>query len=496
MSKNCTWTYEECVAKYPPTEKAPFKISADRKKVFDIKKSIEGSLIIPVGVEEVEFDRYGNCYENLTAVILPDTVKEISGTIKNMCAKRLECVRFSAGMDSLYNLVWLKDIKYVIIPEGIKYLEYEAISGIKTEICLPDSIEYIFPKAFNSCEFDKITIPSGVKAIFPSAFNNCPKLKDVIVTSPDTVIMEGAFNDCPAIKDMEESLYKEYGLGSRIIGEDEVRYSEDGTVLEDVPCYYCGPLKIKDGAIKYSSSPAWSLGITELSLPDSWDYYIPAVPNMKKLSLPKIYKYSDDLRIRSSELEEINQIPENITKLTIEKTKIQSLNLADTKIETLRIERSDNLLSIDLPKTLKKIYLENLDQLKSIHLPEGVTVCELTYLPITSLELPSSLKTIRLWNLDKIKEVAVPENVTKLIIREMKSLTGFNIPQKLEVIEEEAFKWNDRLEKIYIPNTVTKIEANAFANCANLENIEIQGKPKPKISKSAFSNCPGWPIKK
>lgn len=497
MSKNCTWTYEECVAKYPPTEKAPFKISADRKKVFDIKKSIEGSLIIPVGVEEVEFDRYGNCYENLTAVILPDTVKEFRGQINCECAKRLECVRFSAGMESLWGHTDIENIKYVIIPEGIKYLHEGAITGRKTEICLPDSIEYVFPKAFQYCEFDKITIPSGVKAILPGAFYKCTQLKDIIVSSPDTVIMEGAFEDCPAIKDKEESLYKEYGLGDRILGEDEVRYSEDGTVLEDVPLYYCGPLKIKDGTIKYSSSPDWCRGITELSIPDSWDYYIPSVPNMKKLSLPKIYKYSDELSINSSELEEINQIPENITELIIQHTKIQSLNLADTKIETLRIRWARSLLSIDLPKTLKKIELMNLDQLKSLHLPEGITLCDLTHLTnLTSLELPSSLKIIRLWTLDKIKEVTVPENVTKLMIREMKSLTGFNIPPKLEEIESEAFKWNVSLGKIYIPNTVKKIGPYAFESCRNLNEIEIQGRPKPKISATAFKDCPGWPIKK
>ena len=115
------------MAKYPPTEKAPFKISADRKKVFDIKKSIEGSLIIPVGVEEVEFDRYGNCYENLTAVIFPDTVTKISGQINSICSKRLECVRFSAGIESFWGHMGMENIKYVILPEGIKYLHEDAI---------------------------------------------------------------------------------------------------------------------------------------------------------------------------------------------------------------------------------------------------------------------------------------------------------------------------------------------------------------------------------
>ena len=500
MPENKLLSYEECVAKYPVTySERPFKISQDGKKVFDIKKNIEGPLIIPVGVEEVEFDRYGNCYEDLTAVILPDTVKEISGAINGGCAKRLECLRFSGGMESSYPLLRfnMENVKYFILPEGIKYLGRKAVDGIKTEICLPESIEYIFPNAFKDCEFDKITIPSGVKAILMGAFYRCENLNNIIISSPDTVIMEGAFNDCQSIQDKAESLYKEYGLCGRIIGEDEVQYSEDGTVIKYVPRYYCGPLKIKDGAIKSNCSLEWCVGITELSVPDSWDDYIPGVPNMKKLSLPKIYKYSDELFIKSSELEEISQIPENITELIIEDTKIQSLNIADTKIETLRIRWSESLLSIDLPKTLKKIELQNLDQLKSLHLPEGVILCELTHLPeLTSLELPSSLKIIRLWTLDNIKEVKVPENVTILMIREMKSLTNFNIPPKLEEIESEAFKENESLEKIFIPNTVKKIGPYAFEGCKNLKEIEIQGRPKPKISKTAFEGCPGWPIKK
>ena len=58
----------------------------------------------------------------------------------------------------------------------------------------------------------------------------------------------------------------------------------------------------------------------------------------------------------------------------------------------------------------------------------------------------------------------------------------------LETIDEQAFFSCEKLEKIYISDTVTEIGDEAFFNCESLTRINIPGKVKI-IKTSVFENC-------
>lgn len=70
----------------------------------------------------------------------------------------------------------------------------------------------------------------------------------------------------------------------------------------------------------------------------------------------------------------------------------------------------------------------------------------------------------------------------------MYKISEFSIPEKTEIIKEEAFKDCQSLRKVIIPDSVIRIENHAFANCNNLnlvtlpENLEY-------IGDRAFYNC-------
>ena len=53
------------------------------------------------------------------------------------------------------------------------------------------------------------------------------------------------------------------------------------------------------------------------------------------------------------------------------------------------------------------------------------------------------------------------------------------------------------MNSLYEINDYITIKGSfSFVDFVNLTQIEIQDRPKPKISKSAFEGCHVWPIKK
>lgn len=69
-----------------------------------------------------------------------------------------------------------------------------------------------------------------------------------------------------------------------------------------------------------------------------------------------------------------------------------------------------------------------------------------------------------------------------------KTDTNFKVPITVEIIENAAFSWCDKLEKISIQNKVQIIGDFAFSDCVNLYDIIIPNSVK-KVGSCAFSNC-------
>ena len=506
MTENKLPSYKECVAQYPVTySKQPFEISEDGKKVFNISRKIKGPLVIPDGVEIVELnDQYRN--DELTAFIIPDSVKEIDGYFNGNFCEKLDFVRLSSNLSIIPKALFYGcKFKNIYLPNGIKEISYEVFKHSKiNNLILPETIEYIYPEAFEYTDIEELILPYNLKVVCTKAFSKCSSLKKLEILSPETIIMKGAFEDCDLLASDLETLYKQYSPNNKIIGENKVKYSEDGKVLKNVPPFYCGPLKILDGTIELSSNDMFRecYGISELYFPNSFIYYNQDLPPYAEtVRFPELIEGATCnagiyLDINSKFLKNFN-FPKNVTSLRINYTEIKRLSIPEG-VETITLERMEHLENLDLPDSL--ITLERLTgavNLKELILPEGVKSIEITSMQnLEFLELPNSLETLVLRNIPKLKSLQIPEGVKRLEIVKCNSLETINIPSGLEVIEERSLYNNQSLDKIFIPNTVTKIGAEAFKDCVNLTQIEIQGRPKPKISKSAFEGCPGWPIKK
>ncbi len=74
------------------------------------------------------------------------------------------------------------------------------------------------------------------------------------------------------------------------------------------------------------------------------------------------------------------------------------------------------------------------------------------------------------------------------VFNSCKSLKMIELPKRLTIIGENAFSDCIGLEKIVVPDNVTKIDDLVFNGCVNLASIELPAGIR-KIGKSAFKNC-------
>ena len=141
---------------------------------------LAGSLIIPEGVEEIEFGAFGDCKGLTGSLSLPSTLKRITG--QNVF---------------LYDQFTCE----LVLPEGLEEIGTQAFlgcTGFYGSLRLPENLKYIGSGAFKDCKnlSGDLEIPQTIEKIYEGTFSGCSfggnlKLHDGIVS-----IGAGAFSNC------------------------------------------------------------------------------------------------------------------------------------------------------------------------------------------------------------------------------------------------------------------------------------------------------------
>ena len=153
-------------------------ILANLNEAISITKSTKINLDLSgtTGLTSIGYEAFWN-RDNLTSVILPDSVTEIGESAFEYCY-------------SLTNIT---------IPDSVTSIGYMAFYGCYslTNITIPDSVTRIGESAFNNCDnLTNITIPDSVTEIGDYAFNNCNNLTNITIPDSVTRIGECAFYSC------------------------------------------------------------------------------------------------------------------------------------------------------------------------------------------------------------------------------------------------------------------------------------------------------------
>ena len=153
-----------------------------------------------------------NC-ENLSGIILPQSVKSIGSYAFNMCINLVDVV-LPKTLDSVGNYAFLccYSLTEIVIPEGVSELGiiFDFCTSLKN-VSLPSSLRKLTSTFYNCSSLEKIVIPEGVETLGYSVFYNCSSLVDVTLpstlkefeenpTSSDSGSM--AFFSCKSLKNI------------------------------------------------------------------------------------------------------------------------------------------------------------------------------------------------------------------------------------------------------------------------------------------------------
>lgn len=441
-------SYKECVQRFQSERCDNFELSEDGKTI-SWQDNIKGALIIPEGVEII--DCHGQIRsENLTAIIMPDSIREMKSFVNGNYSRNLHFVRLSSNLhipdEAFYNC----KIEEIIIPEGIKIIPYRAFSGnLFSNIDLPSSIEYILSEAFKGCKISEITIPKNTKVIFPKAFEFCRNLKKVTISSNDTVIMEGAFKECGekndsgySFDDNANKIYEEHKIGNRTFGHGEEKYEtiNGKKILSYIPKYYCGKLEIEEGTLDLKFRILEKCdGITEIHFPDSMKDFPSHYPiNVKKIKFPQKAE-CENLTIKDAEnLIEFN-FPQGIKELTINYGSILNLQVPEGVIK-LEVTQIEQLKHIIIPSTVEYLIISGCPNLEEITIPLSVTSLGDNYYK-TSFNKNKKIKSATLLCKTNIGD----------IFNDCTNLKTLTLGAGIKKFDKDFFNTLSGLETIYIP---------------------------------------------
>ena len=199
------------------------------------------------------------------------------------------------------------------------------------------------------------------------------------------------------------------------------------------------------------------------------------------------------------------------------------INVGEKEFQVVEIEAksfkdNDILKSITIPNTIRTIGAEafmNCVNLEHVELPDSLTSIEshtFTNTALKNIVLPECLTEINTnaFSYTKLGSIVIPENVSLIVdafteCSELKdvvwnakhpyvigslpsAVSKIKFGESVELIPSKLCLGLTELTEITLPNSVNKIEANAFDGCKYLNKVII-GSGVTTIESEAFANC-------
>lgn len=516
-------------------------------KLVAVFKSALRKVILPESVttlDEKAFAGRGN--ENITEFVFTDSLTKIG----------LHSFGFNKWTESFGdNPIIINNQLYqfkasgnqVVIPDGVTKICDEVFKendGIKS-VVFPDTLKSIGEQAFTECQnLTAITLPEGLERIEMASFYGCRKLRSV--TLPDSLIVIGrsAFNSCPALTEITlgksveaigEKAFIDCHMLKNFTMNDRVRTIGDEAFSN---CELLDEITIS-GDVKRIGYSAFSgcKSLKTVYLGDSVEEIGGSAFDkcvlIEEIKLPKIV--GQQAFNGCSGMKTVIFNPEmtviengtfsgcsNLTEIVIPD--------AVTEIRKGAFSGCTNLKSLKLPSGLVRIgksAFSGCTALESITIPDTVkTVEDDAFKDCTSLSEVSIPDTIENFGLDVFtnspyikknfgdfvimggflskylgtqKDITIPDNVTTIgenAFAEAYHVETIVIPNTVKTIANKLlgtiYTWGDnpkpQLKKVIIGNGVTSIGDEAFANCEKLEDVEF-GTSLASIGQKAFEGC-------
>lgn len=178
-----------------------------------------------------------------------------------------------------------------------------------------------------------------------------------------------------------------------------------------------------------------------------------------------------------------------------------------TEIEDYGIYGNKNLVSIEIPVTVKKVgahVFKSCSSLQKVDLPNVETLGERVFEScgkLTKVTLSPDLQVIPDYAFQycgSLADVPLPSSLVSIGVsafRDCSSLVDVPLPSSLVSIGTGAFANCKSLTSVDMPNTVTTLENGTYQNCTNIKDVKLSdnlkriGAENDHYSGSSFEGC-------
>lgn len=436
---------------------------------------------IPEGVEVIEYAAFRNC--SLTELVLPNSLLEIGNwAFSNL---DLETIQFGNQLQSIGDSAFKESIKMevaVILPEAIAEIgAYAFAENTITEVVFPENDIVMDATSFKNTpwldglqeEFiivgdgvlikykginPKAVIPEGVRRISGSVFEGY-HMTEVVLPSTLEHIGDNAF----ARNDLDRIVFPEglLTIGANSFYENRIRkVNFPDTVVRIGESAFCDNylMEIKlPNTLEQIEPYAFSKNyIMNLSLPDTIQSIGDSAfsgSTIEYLWLPDSIKTIDDYAFGSNEIKHV-QLPEELQEIG------------------KRAFIGNQLISVTIPNTVEIIddYAFADNQIIRFTLPDSVQ------------NLGANILSETPWEMGQMSDFIVIGD--GILCQYIGADTVVVVPEGIKQIGKYAFAEIEGSYSVVLPDSVTKIDENAFAQ-SGITAIRMSKNLK-EIGASAF----------
>lgn len=363
----------------------------------------------------------------------------------------------------------------VTIPNSVRNIEDYAFhySGL-TEMTIPNGVQSIGEYAFAWCQnLASITIPNSVTSVGYAAFAGNAVLTSVTI---DTNIGNDMFASCSALKHVT--------IGNNVTNIGEKAFFLCSNLMSvEIPNSITS---IGKYAFSYCSS------LTEVVIPKSvttmGNHAFSYCSSLTKAIAPaEFFNISEDAWIGSTK--------------SFQHVEVTSGELTDNAFGF--INRSYKTLNVlNLAATSNEVLAEEAFKgcymLDSLYLPENLV--EIPYMAVAecknlkSISIPATVEEIAasaFENCRKLKEVHFDEDGALTVIGDWAfynchNLQKLTIPEGVTKVGDEAFFDCTYLKELTLPSTLAEAADNSFALCSKLKQIQVNATRPPLIEARTF----------
>ncbi|ELP86818.1 hypothetical protein EIN_367130, partial [Entamoeba invadens IP1] len=377
----------------------------------------------------------------------------------------------------------------VTIPDGVQSLSKWCLEMYSAQtIHIPESVVEIGRSTFECCNMvEHLYLPSHLTKL-SAAFTYVYNLRDLVIPSLVTYLHDGLFVNCTELTKVDFS--------SDITTLPEYLFYSSGKGKYEVPNTIT---KMDDYAFAESN---WKTVIVHENVTD-FGKGIFKNARVELVELPNsLSEFGDEMFCECTFLTKIN-LPPHLTRIGA-KCFVECSDLKEIKLPTT-IQILDDSCFGDVEVNNKFSELKNLkevggDVLYKFHptsfvIPDNYKVANWLFDNCKELTAVTFNQTICELNntfccCERLKKIVIPVTITKIgdsCFLNCSSLTQIDLSNTICELGDLAFENCVSLSTLSLPKNVTKLGKKCFKNCGVLSHIDT--KYIKQIGKSCFKNC-------